>query len=102
MLNYKKYLKITRLCIFKASLLKLNKKIIALTCFIEITSILPHPKTQLNQAVKPYSINVVKGRSFLRNGLHYFNEREQDRTSRYKRVYHSALQAMKHGSREQH
>ena len=39
--------------------LKLNKKRIALICFIEITSILAHPKTQLNQAVKPYSINVV-------------------------------------------
>ena len=35
------------------------------------------------------------------NGLHYFSEHEQDWTSRYKRVYYSALQAMKHGSREQ-
>ena len=35
------------------------------------------------------------------NGLHYFNEREEDLTSRYKMVYHSAMQAMKHGSREQ-
>ena len=39
--------------------LKLNKKRIALICFIEITSLLAHPKTQLNQVVKPYSINVV-------------------------------------------
>ena len=37
----------------------------------------------------------------LLTSLHYFNEREHDWTSRYKRVYHSALQAMKHGSREQ-
>ena len=40
------------------------KKRIALICFIEITSILAHAKTQLNQAVKPYSFNVVKGRGF--------------------------------------
>ena len=32
---------------------------------------------------------------------HYFNEREQDWTSHYKRVYHGPLQAMKHGSQEQ-
>ena len=53
-----------RLFIFKASFLKLNKKRIPLTCFIEISSTLPHPKMQLNQVVKPYSINVVKGRGF--------------------------------------
>ena len=40
------------------------KKRIALICFIEITSILAHAKTQLNQAVKPYSFNVVKRRGF--------------------------------------
>ena len=33
--------------------------------------------------------------------FHYFNELEQNLTSHYKRVYHSALQAMKHGSLEQ-
>ena len=38
----------------------------------------------------------------LTNGLHYFNEREQDWTFRPKTVNYSALQAMKHGSREQH
>ena len=37
----------------------------------------------------------------LTNGLHYLNEREQDWTYRYKSVYHSVLQAMKHSSREQ-
>ena len=37
----------------------------------------------------------------LTNGLHYFNEREQDWTSRYRRVYDGTLQAMKHGSWEQ-
>ena len=45
--------------------LKLNKKRRALICFIELTSILAHAKTQLDQAVKPiYSLNVVKRRRF--------------------------------------
>ena len=47
---------------------KLNKNRIALICFIEITSILAHAKTQLNQAVKPYSWNVVE-----RRGFYFFN-----------------------------
>ena len=42
----------------------MNKKRIALICFIEITNILARAKTELNQAVKPYSFNVVKGRGF--------------------------------------
>ena len=33
-------------------------------CFTEMTSILAHAKTQLNQVVKPYSINVVNRRGF--------------------------------------
>ena len=42
-----------------------KKKKKALTCFItEITNILAHVKTQLNQAVKPYSFNDVKRRGF--------------------------------------
>ena len=53
-----------RLFIFEAVVLKLSKKRIVLICFIEIISILACAKTQLNQAVKPYSINVVKGRGF--------------------------------------
>ena len=53
------------LSIFEAIFLKRNKKKrIALICFIEITSILAHAKMQLNQAVKPYSFNVVKRRGF--------------------------------------
>ena len=40
------------------------KKRIALICVIEITSILAHAKTHLNQAVKPSSFNVVKRRGF--------------------------------------
>ena len=47
---------------------KLNKNRIALICFIELTSILAHAKTQLNQAVKPYSWNVVE-----RRGFYFFN-----------------------------
>ena len=48
-----------------ALLLKLNrKKNSQLICFIEISSILAHAKTQLSQAVKPYSFNVVKRRGF--------------------------------------
>ena len=43
---------------------KLNKKRLALICFIEITNILAHAKAQLNQAVKPYPFDVVKRRDF--------------------------------------
>ena len=65
LLNNYKYLNITFLPNFKAIFLKLNKKKrIALICFIEITSILAYAKTQLHQAVKPCSFNVVKRRSF--------------------------------------
>ena len=42
----------------------LNKKRVTLICFVRITSILAHSKTKLNQAVKPYSINVVNRRGF--------------------------------------
>ena len=53
LLNKNKYkLNVTCLSIFEAFFLKVNKKRIALICFIEITSILAHAKTQLNQAVK--------------------------------------------------
>ena len=45
--------------------LKLNRKNnIQLICFIEVTSILAHEKTQLTHTVKPYSFNVVKRRGF--------------------------------------
>ena len=66
LLNNNKYLNITCLFIFEAIFFKTEyiKKRIALICFIEITSILAHAKTQLNQAVKPYSFNVVKRRGF--------------------------------------
>ena len=65
LLNKNKYkLNVTCLSIFEAFFLKVNKKRIALICFIEITSILAHAKTQLNQAVKPYSFNVVNVRGF--------------------------------------
>ena len=40
-------------------------KRIALICFIEITSILAYAKTQLNQAVEPYSFNVVMKDPFI-------------------------------------
>ena len=60
-MNYNKYLNITRLPIFEAIFLKLNRiKNSQLICVIEITSILAHAKTQLSQAVKSYSFNVIK------------------------------------------
>ena len=49
---------------FEAIFLKLNEKRLALICFIEITSVLAHVKARFNQAVKPYSFNVVKRRGF--------------------------------------
>ena len=65
--NYNKQLNITQISLFEVIFLKLimnRKKNSQLICFIEITSILAHAKTQLNQAVKPYSFNVVKRRGF--------------------------------------
>ena len=59
-LTYRKYLLWRQF-----NFLKLNrKKNSQLICFIEITSILAHEKTQLSQTVKPYSLNVVKRRGF--------------------------------------
>ena len=50
-----------QISLFEAIFLKLNrKKNSQLICFIELTCILAHAKTQLSQAVKPYSFNVVK------------------------------------------
>ena len=54
------------LSIFEAIFLKLNKKKMNSVDLLyrEITNILAHAKMQLNQAVKPYSFNVVKRRGF--------------------------------------
>ena len=43
-----------------AIFLKLNRKRIALICFIEIISILAHAKTQLHQAVNPIHLLLLK------------------------------------------
>ena len=47
--------------IFEAIFLKLSrKKKSQLICFIEITSILAHAKTQLSQAVNPIHLKLLK------------------------------------------